>query len=201
MRAIRNKDRKTTTILFPDEGNGERTGEFYMRGAITFPERLAGTTRLEGYIVMAGMDVKTKIIYLFEERVWVTVQHFISGGKFLAEGVCTFLNQMHNDYYATYYYYYGQYESRRKYMNECYREKLIQPKPGFIQMDVRDEEEGIQAVLEKINMDQLIFTKGKGFHSAWNRYHASQNQEVLPALKSVVALIYGYNEHPWRDKK
>ncbi len=69
-------NRKTSILYFP---NGD-SAEFYMRGGICWPITYECRGKMEnnGFALMAGQDIKTQNIYVFEEISFVTIENILN---------------------------------------------------------------------------------------------------------------------------
>jgi len=72
---INKQDQDRTTLIFEDQ----QAQTFYMRGAITWPEKKTLMTQRyfhRGFCLIAGMNLEDKRVWIFDELDFLTVDHY-----------------------------------------------------------------------------------------------------------------------------
>ena len=128
--------RKTSRLYFDDT----EPIECYMRGGICFPVKYVSNDRIHnnGYAVLAGQDVKTNKIHVFEQMNWVTVDDIleIDNKTIKYPGLSHWLNMAWNKYFCRTFYYNQSEEHSRRFRLQILRSKMIAPKPSIVEVPI-----------------------------------------------------------------
>ena len=171
---------------------------YYVRGSVSWPTGIN-----PGYVLVSGQDIETKKIWLYgESPIW----HVQNMG--VTRGAWYFFQKMWNSYKCRHYFYSDQKEHKR-FSIQVMREGLLEMKPAFIEAKYASD-------TEKANVDNLIaeFTendlikadkhhktiKGDNFGRQMINYMKGlvTDEDKLPAVRALRALISGYERMPFR---
>lgn len=108
---------------------GKTSQEFFVRGAIAWPEG-----ELEGFALFAAQFPHTKEIILLEEFPFWTVDVFQEGGVFKQAGLATFFGDVWSKYHCNVFYAYQHPDVHQRYAIQVYENKGIHPKPEIVQV-------------------------------------------------------------------
>ena len=83
------KRQENGSVVFYDL-YGRPIGTYILRGALSFPAVYPSEVgaKVEGYICLVAMDIKTKISHIIEEMDFLSVEHIIDAENKLAEFLC-----------------------------------------------------------------------------------------------------------------
>jgi len=198
-------ERRETSILYFDKG---RSVEYDVRGGMCFPfsfEPSPGHFDYAGYSVLAGMDVLSGKITIFEQRPWVVVENIIGPDNALQyRGVAEWLNRCWSKYFGRRFYYHQPHELKRKYILEIIRSDMVNPDPSFISVPwgSGDEAEALHVVWKAVKLktvqierdtrlaqDLLIQKEGK-----------DRPKYIPPSIHALMCVLMAYERFPWRPE-
>ena len=190
---------RTTRLFFQDE----KAADFYLVGAIAFPEG-----RYPGFALLSGMNVTDpdRKIWLFEEQEWWTVDNWLKpcgnlkekkGEKGYWYGLSYFLLDVLATYGCRMYFYGGQHiDINRRYMLQIYGSKIT-PRPLDLVEVPYVKEVGDGLIAEYTNLTKFVGSADSMLSRALRAPDADVNGPTL-ALKCLFA---GYEYAPWVDIK
>ena len=194
-----NAARKTSVLFFPDSAEGR---EFYMRGAVCWPtlvDREDGSQDVQGYALMAGLEVATGFVQVFEETDFVTVEHILTPEQIIQhKGLAPWLNTNWSRYYGDTYFWRQGDELTRKYRLEVVRSPWCRPKPHFVEVEWQDEAEARQLVWRYVKLRRLGVARNGKLASAMQAAKMDKGA-AAPALHALQCLLAGLERYPWRD--
>jgi len=196
-KAHANIDRGTSTLYFEDE---VQTREYYMVGGICWPFMYQvddKPTDVMGYAIMAGQDIETRVVHIFEHREFVAVDHiFGPNNLILYHGIAPFFNQVWANYYARRFYFNQPDEMSKRYHLEVIRSPMIAPKPAIIEIPLPDPMSALSSVWQHIKTKTVQIPRGTilAEHIKLNK----TNKVILPAVQALACLLVGLDRFPYR---
>lgn len=193
-----NLERGTVILYFKDDD----PREFYMRGAVCWPISFIrnGAVDVNGFILMAGMDVQTGVVQVFEQRDFVVVESIIGKDyKVEFEGVSRWFNGIWSRYFARDYYWHHEVEQARKYRLEVIRSMVIDPKPQFIEVPWTDSTDADHLIWMLVKTGKLKFESGSQVHRELEIAKEAE-KETIPAMHALRCLVMGLGRYPWKEK-
>jgi len=193
-------NRKTSILYFP---NGD-SAEFYMRGGICWPITYECRGKMEnnGFALMAGQDIKTQNIYVFEEISFVTIENILNQatGQIEFHGLSYWFNKVWSEYYARKYFW-GQDETlhRRHYL-KVIRSPIIEPKPGFIEVPISDPKDVTSSIFQYSQTDKLKIEKESQLAEQIKMIGPESNTQP-PSVQALSFLLVGFEMYPWREPR
>lgn len=211
-RAIPNTDRNCVSLHFDKENRffpTDRAVDFYMRGAVCWPATV-GTgidTATEGYLLVAGQELATKRIYIFEQTPFVCIDPITSPetGNIQYEGISQRLVIWWSRYYVDTFYWHDHMDTHNRYLRQLIHSEFLNPKPWFVEVIWHDEAQAQAALWQVITEERLRHWAGempdKGvMEPLYSALLILRDQgKVLPAAKAGMALAMGYEKFPWRS--
>lgn len=192
--------RRTSILYWPDKPAGV---EFYMRGAVCWPmlvEREDGAQDVQGYAILAGVDLATGVIEVMEETSFVTVEHVLNpDGTIQYRGLASWFNANWAHYYGDTYFWNQGGELNRKYLLEVVRSPWCKPQPHFVEIDWQDEAEARQLVWRYVKTRRLLLPKEGQLFRDLGAAKMDKKDVTMPTLHALQCLLAGLERYPWRD--
>jgi len=151
-KAVYDRNRETSTLFFRDHDD---SAEFFLRGGAYWP-----SADSNGFIVLAGQEVLTNKIWIFEEAEFQTVEDMIKEEKIQFHGVSHFFNKAWAKYFCDLFFYAQSEPTHKRFSLQIYRSQTIKPPPGFKEIDLSDKDEARHIVFEHIRTGRLVLDKG-----------------------------------------
>ena len=145
------RNRETSTLFFRDYDD---SSEFYLRGGVYWP-----SAESNGFVLLAGREVQTNMLWVFEEIEFQTIDDVIQDGQIRFPGVSHFFNKAWAKYYAKLYFWDQPQDLHKRFSLQVYRSNSIEPKPGFIEISLTDKDEAQHIVFEHIRTGRLVLDK------------------------------------------
>ncbi len=203
VRAYYDKTRQTSMLFFDKRSDAWADPvEYSMRGGMCWPKtvRFDIGVDVEGFVLLAGVNVKTREVRVFEQRAFVVVENIIAGdGSIEHPGIEQWLNICWTRYFGRKFYWFQDRELTKKYRLEVLRSLVIQPKPEFIRIELsKDKEIPIHTVWKFMNVGKLKIERDS---LLWKALELTQKgkKEMLPAVHALTVLLEGVERHPWRE--
>jgi len=196
-------DRRISRLEFGRDDH-PANGDYYLRGGICWPESgVAPGQKPQGYALLIGFDIRTKIMRVFEQTEFLVVDHILrTDGGIERVGLSVWFNEAWIRYFCRTFYY-NQPESLHKtYLFQTIRSKMIEPKPHFPELLWRENREAWSVVSAKVETDKIKMDPKSGLNDALLQYYASlDGRMVPPAVWSLMCAVYGMERYPWRERK
>jgi hypothetical protein len=206
--------RGTVRLTFPWDEDRKETpeGDFIMRGGVCWPMpvEMAGIQDIQGFILMAGQNVKTKKIYVFEQKTFIVIENIrevvkepgeeIGTEKVTYRGIVEWLNKNWCRYYGRRYYWHQPRALNKDYRLEISRCFAIQPKPSFVQIDWNDEAEAMTNIWKYVKTGRLYFDKDSELHEQLQKVKSDDKMQY-PAVWALSCLVAGIERHPFRERR
>lgn len=188
-------------LYFKDDDN--KIGEYYMRGGICWPvvfEEPDNPRDYSGYAILAGQDVWTKKIVIFEERSFVTVDHILRPNKTIEfDGLAPWFNRCWSHYFGCLFYWHQDFELAKKFRLETIRSQMVQPKPQFVEVPWSDDEAARMQIWKYIKLKALDGQKDGDLFRQMQQVQ-KEDKKTMPAVHALACLISGFERFPYRGR-
>lgn len=192
-----NLNRGTSTLYFQKQDYAE----FYMRGGICWPSRYEwkGQFKTNGFAIMAGQEILSRKLYIFEETAFETVENILNQGTGQIEhqGLAQWFNMVWTEYFGEKYFYGQADELHWRFHLKVTRSPMVNPKPQFIEAPVSDFENALSSVDQYIRADQLRFIPGSELAEQIQMTHL-EGRSQPPAVHALGYLLTGIERYPFR---
>jgi len=192
----------TVTYFFEDETHRE----YYVRGALCWPVLFSnqGVPDVMGYAMVAGMDVETKHITVFEQREFIVVSSIIDENmKITHHGIGPWLIDMYSRYRCNRYYYSQPFEQTKKYRLEILRTVDIVPKPIYNEVPWPENPmEVLQTVWRAVKVKGFTAEKGSLIRRQIGEIGVEEKSTLkYPAFHAFACLLMGYERYPYQKRE
>jgi hypothetical protein len=197
------QDRQTSLLFFDNRSDAWADPvEYQMRGGICWPKTVVFDigVEVEGFVLLAGINVKSREVRVFEQKSFVVVENIVAGdGTIEHQGIEQWLNTCWTRYFGTKYYWFQDRELTKKYRLEVLRSMAIQPKPQFIRVELsKDKEIPIHTIWKMLSLDKLKIERDSKLYKALEVTQKGQ-KEILPAVHALTVLLEGVERYPYRQ--
>ena len=174
-------------------------GEYFLRGGLCWP-RFSPGQGLEGFAVLAGYNVETKGITLFEELPYKCVSPLATPeGEVLDSGLAPFMNHAASRYYCERFYVPRTYGATAdRYRLDLLRNKLILRPPMLVEIGELTPADLEQVVWGLVQERRLTYVDGGYFHRCLQVWSAEEGSPVV--AEAVGAVLHGLLIHPYRER-
>jgi len=181
--------------------------ECFMRGGICFPltYEWLGQYAVDGYAVMAGQDVKTGKIYIFEEISWLSIDDVTQTDPYNPDapmqieyqGLSHWLNKVWSEYFAGTFYWNQDQENATRMRLDAIRSPMVQPKPRFVELPPYKSESFIAVIWVMIRSRTLKIKSGTILEKQLEAVKAGE-RTLYPAVHALGCCLLGLERYPWR---
>jgi hypothetical protein len=174
--------------------------ECQMKGGICFPMfyEYLGRTDIEGYALMAGLDIETGIVYVFEQTAWTVIDNILHpDGSLRLEGLSGWVNRGWLNYFARVFYFHQADELARRHRLQVLRSRMIEPKPNFVELPPTDAEDIIGVIWRFVKAGRLRRAGGTVLEDQLQLVKSGDRQ-VFPAVHALGCCLTAFELHPWR---
>ena len=187
-KATYNAKRQTSTLYFKDFDDSR---EFYMRGGVCWPEGDA-----EGFALLGGQNVNGNRVHVFEEMEFATIDDIRNSDQSIKyHGLASWLNRCWSKYFARLYFWNQPQAIHDRFRLQVYRSGSIEPKPGFIEIDLgKDHERPL--VADFVRTGRLVIGKDSELARQLEVSRHDDKAE-LPAVKALGRLLAGLQRSPF----
>ena len=196
-----NPDRKTSSLIF-DKQYENMNGEYYLRGGTCWPIpiRIGADHGASGFILMAGRNVVTNKIFVFEQKLFLTVDHILdSTGGIEIEGLSHWFNTLWANYFASSFYYHQDESTHKTFLLQVLRSKMIMPKPSFVETAWQGDANMDALIWRLGNTGMLKFEKDSELHDALHLFEIQSNhKDTIPAIHALKCALVGLERYPWK---
>jgi hypothetical protein len=185
--------------------------EAYVRGGVCWPTYVEPVDPVsaddpqggdyKGFIILAGQDVKTKKVHVFEQREFSTVDNVLDNGLIAFQGIVDFLNTGWSTYFCRKYFWNQPDESTKRYRLDVVRLNTITPKPSFIEAPWADGLDARAIVAKFAKFGWLAIDKDSILADEILQagYDEKEALKTRPAIHALQCLLSGIDRWPWRD--
>ena len=189
--------RKVSRLWWEDGAEGD----FVVKGGICWPIAVGvGFNRtMKGAVVLIGLDISTNVVYVFDERWFVCIDHVLSAdGGIKHEGLAPWFNICWSKYFAKMFYYNHNRDTHRTYMLQVLRSKMIDPKPQFVEVDWDDEAQAERVYLELGSLGRFVGVEGGHIQTARQESRIRPGESISPVLRALYAGLTGLEKYPYK---
>lgn len=162
--------------------------EFYIRGAVTWPEGANA-----GFALLGAKDVNTGILWALEQYSFFTVEPTLDKVEKRFKGLLEFFQKCWK--YHTRLFFWRQHEMlHRRYALQCWDHPMINPKPDFIQVKVDDVKLGDNILNEFIARKKVRAPK----QSELYKHIVSRDEKRKLGISCLKTLIMGFEQFGYR---
>ena len=171
---------------------GPRMRDMYVRGSIAWPAGgLAGA--VPGYALIAGQDIKTGIVYIFDEYAAQTHEPLYNEAKHKEIGFKLFFNNAWSRFGCRTFFYQENELVHKHWAGQVYKDLLLRPfRNSFIRTPFDDVEIADNIIHERFHTDML---KASAQSDLFNHYKNVDSRQ----RHALRCLMVGYARHPWID--
>lgn len=204
-RCVADLKRRRVRLEFDPPGDSAAPWGWYeMRGGVCWP--VIGEVGLEGCIVMTGRHVETGVVYVFEEREFVTIDHILDDDeKIRYEGLCTWFPKIWASYFARRFHQRQHQLTTERYEVQVRRCRPIVPKPVWFDTIWDEDETALAVVYEHDAAGRLKFRSRGPVHLEMQEFQAERvasRQErrrvppttEYPALHALTCTLVGFDD-------
>jgi len=181
--------RETVRLFFEDIPSHD----FHMRGAVTWPE---GDN--PGFCLIAGQEVESRVVWVFDEFQFVSIEHWFHQGELRERGLVEFLLRCWSDFFCRHFYYQQHEQINKRYLIQCLRSEMIQPKPAFSQVPYVDEDIADNVTREYINLLKMKINKGTLLADHLNTLDMGVEEQKV-GVHALRCLLAGFEFSGWKD--
>uniref|UniRef100_A0A6M3IW12 Terminase n=1 Tax=viral metagenome TaxID=1070528 RepID=A0A6M3IW12_9ZZZZ len=189
--------RERLTALYFKDGS---CNKYYVRGAVCWPSLIQtfGVRKFEGFAILAGQDINTNVIEIWEEIKFSTIDPIVSREAIVEEtGLGQWLNRMWERYYAGSYFWTGLRYEHKRYLLDVVRNKAVNPKPVFIEIRWADDLSSQHIVWKYARSKMLTAPRGTELHKQ-SQLMQRGDRKALPAVHALECLLEGIERYPYR---
>ncbi len=175
-----------------------------MRGGICFPIRYESLTGIDnhGYAIIAGQDLKTGIVHVFEQMNWITIDDILAkdeSNKVKYPGLSHWLNMAWSRYFMQAFYFSQPDELSRRFRLQVLRSPMINPKPRFIEIHINKEDELLSVIRHRIKTGLLEIEKDSEIAILLKEAREERREvKLFPQIHALGCCLLGLEQYPWR---
>lgn len=199
LNAYYDKTNRISKLKFPDGENGE----YLMRGGICWPVYDPTQGSIEGFALLAGQNIRSKIITVFEQTNFVSVDHVLGKDGFVEyTGLCSFFNMCWTSYFANSYFIACQQgvDLNHRYRLQVLRSNMTEPKPALIEVNIFSASQASQLIFEKIAQKTLRHKSEDRLHVALTTF-SIDSERMTPAIQALATCLFGIEQMPYRERR
>lgn len=208
-----NHRRRTSSLYFGVDMAGKDESamtaspvEARMAGGICWPvlvparDGSGGGLEFEGAVILAGEDIETGLVTIYEQRTFVTVENVLGPDRRIEfHGLAPWFTQVWARYYVRDFYWFQDFELTKRYRLEVFRSQMVmEPKPSFIEVPWSDPREALGLAWKYVKTNRLRFENNSILHQALKTV-APEDRVMNPIIHSLCCLMAGIERFPWRD--
>jgi hypothetical protein len=188
-KAEHNLNRGTSTLYFEKVDD---SGEFYIRGGVFWPEQE------NGFIILAGQDIDSKIVHIFEEQSFLAVDHVHRPDQSIEfYGLAPFFEKCWKGYCGQKFFWRQPPQIGKQFRLDITRSQMINPKPLFVEAPFSDESEARNLIFEYSRLGRLNIEEESDLH---RQLEITKDDEKahLPAVFALGRALAGIKRYPFR---
>lgn len=173
-----------------------------MRGGICFPMRYQSLTGIahHGYAIIAGQDIKTNVVHIFEQMNWVTIDDILEKNITNAvkyPGLSHWFNMGWNKYFMQTYYFSQPDELSRRFRLQVLRSAMINPKPRFVELHIDNKNDLLSSIWHRIKTGMLEIERNSEIANILQETMI-EDKELFPQIHALGCCLMGFEQYPWR---
>lgn len=197
IRAQLHAQKGTSTLVWSEA----ESAEFRMRGGVCWPAQvnIGGRREIQGYALLAGEDIKTKIVWVFEEMAFMVSSNVMrADGTIEYPGVAPWFTRQWSTYYGLKYFWHQPDELTRRFRLEVGRDPMANPKPVFIEVPWQDYGQAAMMVWESIQLERLRFAKSGQLATDLTAV-VREDREFPASVHALMCCLVGLKLYPYRE--
>lgn len=187
-------DRRTAVLRFVQGDCPPPDGEYALRGGICWPAIVEHSTgRMEGFALMAGRHVLSRVTYILAQTPFVCVDHVQDGkGAIQFQGLSTWFVDAWATWFADSYAWKQPWETCRRYLRQVLQSPMIEPKPHFIELDWDDDDDARAIVYEAEATGRLRYEGDSPLHHAMMEFGVAEptERDRFPAVHALTCALF-----------
>ena len=197
-------ERDTSILRFCNDDSHPENGEFWIRGGICWPvvPRTGAGGIAVGHAVLVGFNLQKKTYIVFEDTEFKCIDPIIENGRMTFEGIASWFNMCHANYFVRYFYYYADELTHRTYLLPTLRSKMISRAPGFIEVPWQSDSDVLPVFWRLVNLKRLKQSSQAIKDQARQCQGALGAVELAlyPAMYALTCALVGMERWPWRER-
>lgn len=204
--AILNDDQSVTLYFdFDDEELKYPQAEFDIRGGICWPVtfRKDGYVDSQGYILVAGKNLRTGVVTIFEQQQFLVVEPIINPETQVIDypGISNFINNAFSNYYCRKYYWHQNWEFSKKWRLDVLRSPAIEPKPQLVEVPWGEDSDAEHLIWAIIKQRLLRHDRNAELYNQLQHIKQDDKKsQILPAVRALQCVLMGVERFPLRKK-
>lgn len=204
--AILNEDQSITLYFdFDDKELKYPQAEFDIRGGVCWPVtfRKDGYVDSQGYILVAGKNLKTGVITIFEQQSFLVVEPIIDPEtqEILYPGISNFINNAFSRYYCKKYYWHQNWEFSKKWRLDVLRSKAIGTNPQLVEVPWGEDQDAEHLIWTKIKQRLLRHDiNAELYNQLQHIKQDDKKNQILPAVRALQCVLMGFERFPLRRR-
>ncbi len=172
-------------------------GRYAVRGAVCWPVNVR-PGEIEGFALVAGQHLGTKVVWVFEETRFYTIDHVMGEhGKIDVPGLSSFLNRAWATYFCDRYYTHQDDGTQHTYRLQVLQSPMIQPKPFFVDVPWDDDAQ-VDSLIDMYNATKRGKMDSEGPLNQERMVYQAQPGRVNPAIHALKCLLASFERFPYR---
>lgn len=197
-------NRNATLVDFGGGDKNPLNGEYYVRGGVCWPVavRVSDGQSSVGHLVLVGHHLESGRRVVLDECQFVCVDPIVENGGVAFEGCANWFNSAWTNYFTRYLYWHQDETTHRMYLMQVLRSRMIEPKPGFIEIPWQDDQVAVSVMWKLGNTGQLKIQPDSVLLEQLRRFQAVLGRPDMgeyPAVHALLCALYGMERWPWRE--
>jgi len=191
----------TLYFEFDEEDLRYPQAEFDMRGGVCWPItfRKDGYVDSQGFIIVAGQNLKTKVVTIFEQQEFMVVEPIRNDTQEIAyPGISNFINHAFSNYYCSKFYWHQNFELSKKWRLDVLRSKMIAPKPSLVEVPWGDDADAEHLIWAQVKQRLLRHDKEAELYQQLQAIKRDEKNQIMPAVRALQCLLMGMFRFPLR---
>lgn len=178
--------KRDTVRLFFEKTEAQ---EFHVRAAVAWPEGAD-----PGFAVLGGQDIKTKVIWVFEEYEFHSIAPIFRENAKAYNGFEGFLTIAWGAYSCREVFWRQPEDVHRRFALKCWDRPTIQPKPEFIKVPPAMDDTTAENLFKEMAASRMFRASKQG-----KLYQSIGNEDMRLPKHALICLLAGFEHFPWID--
>jgi len=168
-------------------------GLYQMVGGICWPILVQDV--FKGCALLIGRDIRTGCIYVFEQRMFSSIDHVIgSNGQIASAGLSPWFSECWTRYYAYRYYWFQIDDYNRTYRRRIVESQVIEPKPVLIETHWGDDAHATLIIADQLEQQKLKIKGDTPVTQDLAQQQADPKQGPFPAVHALACALSGLSK-------
>lgn len=189
---------RISTLYFENQAFGQQM----MRGGVCWPVmvEIDGKKDVRGFILMAGIDVDSGMVTIFEQTPFIVIDNILTPEKVIEyHGIASWFNMCWTRYFAQDFFWNQDFELSKKYRLEIIRSESINPKPQIIEIGWSDIEEARQVIWKRVKLGKIRIEQDSQLMKELELTKIGDKQSY-PSVHALMCCLCGIERYPWRKR-